>query len=197
MTTFPAGEQTHQAVLPQQPALESVGADNPGSRDETAHGHPAAARGTGREHGRGETDGSGTGTRRRHAKNAATAAQAAEEGSIPAPRAPASSSDEKKETREGGTTVVVRRGLISVELHHRGDQIHRSMQQRAGYRHRRRSANCRYRAPRPDNRAQPPEPRPRRQGHRARLLRPDDSGPLRVPAPSATSRQAALRVRHG
>lgn len=29
------------------------------------------------------------------------------------------------------------------------------MQQRAGYRHRRRSANCRYRAPRPDNRPRP------------------------------------------
>ncbi|MGV9348142.1 RNA-guided endonuclease IscB [Streptomyces spiralis] len=64
--------------------------------------------------------------------------------------------DEKKETREDGTTVVVRRGLISIELHHRGDQIHRSMQQRAGYRHRRRSANCRYRAPRPNNRTHPP-----------------------------------------
>lgn len=49
MTTFPAGEQTHQAVLPQQPALESVRADIPGSRDETAHGQPATERGTGRE----------------------------------------------------------------------------------------------------------------------------------------------------
>jgi hypothetical protein len=51
MTTFPVGEQTHQAVLPQRPALESVGADTPGSRDETAHGLPATARGTGVEHG--------------------------------------------------------------------------------------------------------------------------------------------------
>ncbi|MGX1475502.1 UNVERIFIED_CONTAM: hypothetical protein RKD50_004310 [Streptomyces canus] len=81
MTTFPAGEQTHQAVLPQQPALESVRADTPGSRDETAHGHPATARGAGREHGRGETDGRGTRPRRRHAKSAATAAEAAENGS--------------------------------------------------------------------------------------------------------------------
>src|SRR5438128_565967 len=81
MTTFPAGEQTHQAVLPQQPALESVRADTPGSRDETAHGHPATVRGTGREHGRGETDGRGTGTRRRHAESAATAAKTAENGS--------------------------------------------------------------------------------------------------------------------
>ncbi|MGI5398226.1 RRXRR domain-containing protein [Streptomyces sp. CA-135486] len=72
MTTFPAGEQTHQAVLPQQPALESVGADNPGSRDETAHGQPATARGTGREHGRGETGGRSTRPRRRHAAQAET-----------------------------------------------------------------------------------------------------------------------------
>ncbi|WP_427168613.1 RRXRR domain-containing protein [Streptomyces sp. C1-1] len=85
MTTFPAGGQSHQAVLPQQPALESVRADNPGSRDETAHGHPATARGTGREHGRGETDGRCTKTRRRHAEPAATAAEKAENGSGDAP----------------------------------------------------------------------------------------------------------------
>lgn len=48
--------------------------------------------------------------------------------------------------------VIVRRGLISVESQHRGDQIHKSMRQRAGYRHRRRSANCRYRARRSQNR---------------------------------------------
>ncbi|MFE1880365.1 RNA-guided endonuclease IscB [Streptomyces diastatochromogenes] len=231
MTTFPAGEQTHQAVLPQQPALESVGADTPGSRDETAHGHPATVRGTGREHGRGETDGHGTGTRRRHAKSAVQAAKAAENGSGDAPthnpsytggtgasrvfvlskdghplmpchpararellrkgraavarqvpftirlkdRVLADSevdgvhlridpgsqgtglvlTDEKKETTEGGTTVTVRRGLISVELHHRGAQIQSCMQQRAGYRHRRRSANCRYRTPRSQNRVRP------------------------------------------
>ena len=81
MTTFPVGEQTHQAVLPQQPALESVRADTPGSRDETAHGHPAAARGTGREHGRGETRGRSTRARRRHAEPAAAAAESAENGS--------------------------------------------------------------------------------------------------------------------
>ncbi|WP_405960956.1 RNA-guided endonuclease IscB [Streptomyces sp. NBC_00024] len=61
--------------------------------------------------------------------------------------------DEKKEIDGAGRTVVVRRGLISVELQHRGDQIHKCMQQRAGYRHRRRSANCRYRACRSRNRA--------------------------------------------
>ncbi|WP_151480036.1 RNA-guided endonuclease IscB [Streptomyces albicerus] len=63
--------------------------------------------------------------------------------------------DEKKEADEHGATVTVRRGLIAVELQHRGDQIRMCMQQRAGYRHRRRSANCRYRAPRSDNRARP------------------------------------------
>ncbi|WP_246101271.1 RNA-guided endonuclease IscB [Streptomyces cyaneus] len=63
--------------------------------------------------------------------------------------------DEKKETDEHGTTVTVRRALISIELQHRGDQIRACMRQRAGYRHRRRSANCRYRAPRHDNRTHP------------------------------------------
>ncbi|MGW0995203.1 RNA-guided endonuclease IscB [Streptomyces sp. NPDC002523] len=231
MTTFPVGEQTHQAVLPQQPALEPVGADNPGSRDETAHGHPATARGTGREHGRGETDGHGTGTRRRPAKSAAHTAKKAENGSGDAPtRSPSYTggtgasrvfvlakdgrplmpchpararellskgraavarqvpftvrlkdrtltgsevdgvqlrvdpgskstglvlTDEKKETTEYGATVTVRRGLVSVELHHRGTQIQSFMQQRAGYRHRRRSAKCRYRAPRSHNRVRP------------------------------------------
>lgn len=85
MTTFPVGEQTHQAVLPQRPAPESVEADTPGSRDETAHGLPATARGTGGEHGRGETDGRGTRARRRHAKSAASAAKAAENRSGDAP----------------------------------------------------------------------------------------------------------------
>ncbi|NUO45861.1 MAG: HNH endonuclease [Streptomyces sp.] len=229
MTTFPVGEQTHQAVLPQQPALESAGADTPGSRDETAHGHPATVRGTGREYGRGETDGHSTTARRRHAKGAAPAAKAAENGSGDAPpndlpydggvgvsrvfvlskdgqplmpchpararelltkgravvarqvpfairlkdRTRAESAvdgvqlridpgskgtglaltDEKKETDGQGATVTVRRGLVSIELQHRGDQIHSCMQQRAGYRHRRRSANCRYRKPRSRNRA--------------------------------------------
>ncbi|WP_405862669.1 RNA-guided endonuclease IscB [Streptomyces sp. NBC_01515] len=231
MTTFPVGEQTHQAVLPQRPALESVGADTPGSRDETAHGLPATARGTVGEHGRGETDGRGTRARRRHAKSAATAARAAEDRSGDAPehqqsytggvgasrvfvlardgrplmpchpararellgkgravvarqvpftirlkdRALVESevdgvqlridpgakgtglvvTDEKKEVGQEGATVTVRRGLFSIELGHRGDQIRLCMRQRAGYRRRRRSANCRYRAPRSDNRTRP------------------------------------------
>ncbi|MET7450642.1 RNA-guided endonuclease IscB [Streptomyces sp. NPDC005574] len=230
MTTFPAGEQTHQAVLPQQPALESVRADTPGSRDETAHGHPATRRSTGREHGRGETGGKGTSLRRRHAKSAATAAEAAENGSGDAsargpsytggtgagrvfvlsrdgqplmPCHPARArelldggravvarqvpftlrlkgrtraesevdgvqlrvdpgstgtglvlTDERRETA-GGRVVTVRRGLVSIELRHRGAQIRNSMIQRAGYRGRRRSANRRYRAPRSKNRTHP------------------------------------------
>ncbi|GGS51000.1 RNA-guided endonuclease IscB [Streptomyces cinerochromogenes] len=231
MTTFPAGEQTHRAVLPQQPALESARADTPGSRDETAHGHPATARGTGGEHGRGEIDGYGTGTRRRHAKNVATAANTAENGSGDAPphdrkskagtgngrvfvlsrdghplmpchpararellrrgravvarhvpftirlknRTLAGSevvgvqlridpgsqgtglvlTDEKQHITEDGIAITARRGLVSVELRHRGAQIHSTMLRRAGYRHRRRSANCRYRSPRAKNRLQP------------------------------------------
>ncbi|WP_276322789.1 RNA-guided endonuclease IscB [Streptomyces sp. F001] len=63
--------------------------------------------------------------------------------------------DEKKEANEHGTTVTIRRGLVSVELQHRADQIRLCMQQRAGYRNRRRSANCRYRAPRSRNRGHP------------------------------------------
>ncbi|MFI6008226.1 RRXRR domain-containing protein [Streptomyces sp. NPDC051243] len=63
--------------------------------------------------------------------------------------------DEKKETDEHGTTVTVRRGLISIELRHRGDQIRSCMRQRAGYRHRRRSTHRRYRTPRSDNRTHP------------------------------------------
>jgi hypothetical protein len=63
--------------------------------------------------------------------------------------------DEKKEANDQGATVTVRRGLISVELQHRGNQISMCMQQRAGYRRRRRSANCRYRAPRYSNRTHP------------------------------------------
>ncbi|MEU9390588.1 RNA-guided endonuclease IscB [Streptomyces sp. NPDC048324] len=64
--------------------------------------------------------------------------------------------DEKKEPRAGDAATTVRRGLISVELLHRGDQIRVCMQQRAGYRHRRRSANCRHRAPRSNNRGRLP-----------------------------------------
>ncbi|WP_407838605.1 RNA-guided endonuclease IscB [Streptomyces sp. DSM 116496] len=55
-----------------------------------------------------------------------------------------------------GRTSVARRGLITIELRHRGQQIHNGMLRRAGYRRRRRSSNLRYRAPRSDNRRRPP-----------------------------------------
>ncbi|MFJ6780737.1 RNA-guided endonuclease IscB [Streptomyces yangpuensis] len=54
-----------------------------------------------------------------------------------------------------GRGALVRRGLIGIELRHRGGQIHTGMMRRAGYRRRRRSANLRYRAPRRDNRSRP------------------------------------------
>jgi 5-methylcytosine-specific restriction endonuclease McrA len=61
--------------------------------------------------------------------------------------------DEKEEYDDHGAMVTVRRGLISVELQHRGDQIRAGMRQRAGYRRRRRKANLRHRSPRSGNRA--------------------------------------------
>ena len=42
-----------------------------------------------------------------------------------------------------------------IELKHRGAAIRKALQQRAGFRRRRRSANLRYRAPRFDNRRRP------------------------------------------
>ncbi len=46
-------------------------------------------------------------------------------------------------------------GLFSLELQHRGQQIHKRLLQRANYRRRRRGANLRYRAPRFNNRVKP------------------------------------------
>ncbi|WP_367043048.1 RNA-guided endonuclease IscB [Streptomyces sp. Je 1-332] len=63
--------------------------------------------------------------------------------------------DEKTETDRRGRAVLVRRGLVTAELRHRGEQIRHCMEQRAGYRRRRRSANLRHRAPRSDNRTRP------------------------------------------
>jgi 5-methylcytosine-specific restriction endonuclease McrA len=63
--------------------------------------------------------------------------------------------DSKAEKALDGSTMTVRRGLVSIELLHRGEQVRKAMAQRAGYRRRRRSANCRYRAPRYRNRARP------------------------------------------
>ncbi|WP_312846896.1 RNA-guided endonuclease IscB [Streptomyces sp. WAC01280] len=56
----------------------------------------------------------------------------------------------------GGSVATVRRGLVAIELRHRGPQIHQAMVRRAGYRRRRRSAGLRYRPPRFANRARRP-----------------------------------------
>ncbi len=45
-------------------------------------------------------------------------------------------------TAQDGAGTVVRRGLIAVELHHRGARIRAGLVQRAAYRRRRRVANC-------------------------------------------------------
>ncbi|MFF9511856.1 RNA-guided endonuclease IscB [Streptomyces sp. NPDC014724] len=74
--------------------------------------------------------------------------------------------DTKRESTADGTPVTVRRGLVSIELRHRGSQIRRAMGQRAGYRRRRRSANCRYRARRSHNRTRPKGWRPPSVRHR-------------------------------
>ncbi|MFJ6485768.1 MULTISPECIES: RNA-guided endonuclease IscB [unclassified Streptomyces] len=63
--------------------------------------------------------------------------------------------DERHRNGPKGRTAVARRGLITLELRHRGQQIHGGMVRRAAYRRRRRSANLRYRAPRHDNRPRP------------------------------------------
>ncbi|MGW9375192.1 RNA-guided endonuclease IscB [Streptomyces xanthophaeus] len=63
--------------------------------------------------------------------------------------------DERPQAGTKARAGLARRGLIAVELRHRGQQIHRAMMRRAGYRHRRRSANLRYRAPRHRNRTRP------------------------------------------
>ena len=54
--------------------------------------------------------------------------------------------------RETDTTATV---YALIELKHRGATIRKALQQRAGFRRRRRSANLRYRAPRFDNRLKP------------------------------------------
>jgi 5-methylcytosine-specific restriction endonuclease McrA len=53
------------------------------------------------------------------------------------------------------TTPTGRAGLISIEVQHRSDLIHKKLQQRSNYRRRRRTQNLRYRAPRFKNRARP------------------------------------------
>lgn len=56
-------------------------------------------------------------------------------------------------TREVGTETT--HPMFLAELHHRGASIKKSLEQRSGYRRRRRSANLRYRAPRFSNRTKP------------------------------------------
>lgn len=230
MTTFQVSEKTHQAVLPQRPALESVAADNPGSRDETGYGPSGRQHGgTVLEHGRGEMRESDLQAPARHLEAAAPAAervQAAGNGGtqqhrvgsgaahvavldrhgIPLmPCHPARAREllakgravvvrhtpfairlkdrEAQESSVSGVAVridpgskgtgiavtadfavenrepaghhKVRRGLVAIELQHRGSLIHKGMQQRANYRRARRSRNLRHRAPRFDNRTRP------------------------------------------
>lgn len=243
MTTLPVGEQTHPDVLPQRQALESVGADNPGNRNETAHGLPAVRRpGTGGGHGRGETWSGGTRRAGRHARTVTAVAGRAATGSGNAPSAgedddrsgradgsfcrsrggdprvfvldrlgkplmpchpararellakkravvvrrvpfvirlkdraredstvqgvqvridPGSRStgiavtDEKQEADHDEAVVTVRRGLVALEVRHRGRRIRDALHRRAKYRSRRRGARLRYRAPRFDNRVRP------------------------------------------
>ncbi|MFB6565194.1 RRXRR domain-containing protein [Streptomyces sp. NPDC056400] len=56
---------------------------------------------------------------------------------------------------DGGDRERVPRRRGTLELRHRGQQIHGGMMRRAGHRRRRRSANLRYRAPRFDDHPQP------------------------------------------
>ena len=62
--TLHASEETHQAVLPQRPALEPVPVDNP--RVGTKRGMGAGLPATGVQHGRGETGAGPTCPPRRH-----------------------------------------------------------------------------------------------------------------------------------
>jgi len=52
------------------------------------------------------------------------------------------------------STPAGRVGLVAIEVRHRGQMIHKKMDQRSDYRRRRRS-NLKYRAPRSDNRSRP------------------------------------------
>ncbi|MFB7593064.1 RNA-guided endonuclease IscB [Streptomyces sp. NPDC056169] len=53
----------------------------------------------------------------------------------------------RRQTSPDGSVATVRRGLVAIELRHRGPLIHQAMVRRAGYRRRRR-AGLRYRPPR-------------------------------------------------
>lgn len=58
----------------------------------------------------------------------------------------------EEETTDQPDASPNRVGLAAYQIEHRGDQIHKKMEQRKNYRRRRRGKNLRYRAPRFDNR---------------------------------------------
>lgn len=207
MATFRTGEQTHQAVLPQPLALESVPADTPRIGNETGHGHhlPVVP---GAGHGRGETTGTSPGTGGATPNPAGVGEQHRE---VPTthpsvfvldkhhvPLQPCSPARARKllakkravvhrhtpftirltdrtraESEVDGVEIGIdpgskhtgiavftarageRRGRFSLQLDHRGAQIHKKLGQRSAYRRRRRGANLRYRTPRFANRARP------------------------------------------
>ncbi|MGW6272826.1 RNA-guided endonuclease IscB [Streptomyces sp. NPDC055060] len=74
--------------------------------------------------------------------------------------------DDKQDVGTGSPSASVRRGLVSVELRHRGAQIRAKMQRRATLRHRRRTANLRHRKPRFRHRGRAPGWLPPSLGHR-------------------------------
>ncbi|GAA3869541.1 hypothetical protein GCM10023084_23380 [Streptomyces lacrimifluminis] len=63
--------------------------------------------------------------------------------------------DGKQEADHDEAVVTVRRGLVALEVRHRGRRIRDALQRRSEYRSRRRGARLRYRAPRFDNRTRP------------------------------------------
>lgn len=92
-------EQTHQAVLPQRPALEPAPADNPGAGTKRGAG-PVPIQDTGAHHGRGET--------------AASAAASPGEGSHPTPERGSDPASHEHPTAEGGTSAVPHRAAARV-----------------------------------------------------------------------------------
>ena len=215
MATLHTSEKTHQAVLPQRPALESASADNPGVGTKRGADARRSRRATGVQHGRGETAKRLTFSSQRHPSKADEPAETekARKGQLAAPKSVAGRvfvldlngtplhpchPARARRLLARGRAVVVRhtpfairlkdyeatgstvaplrvkidpgskytgiclvredgdgatRGIFSIQLCHRGQQIHERLIQRAAYRRRRRSKNLRYRAPRFENRA--------------------------------------------
>ena len=220
MSTFLLGVKTHQAVLPQRPALELTAADNPGVGTKRAVSAAPSGAATVREHGRGEIRAvhlpherhsvSGDGHRRSGSDPAAPSARQtvrSTPAAVPVidkqgkPLMPCHPARARQLLRTGRAIVVhaapfvirlkdrtaeesvvdgvwvgidpgskhtgiavfgfgrstgdARRGLFSVQLDHRGQQISKNLTGRAGRRRGRRSRNLRYRAPRFLNRSKP------------------------------------------